>query len=250
MKIESIERHLVEMKENKRAWEEKPLLRAAYADFYRAIMKRLSSLPGETLELGSGIGAFKAFMPYCVTSDIFDNPWVDRIESAYSLSLPDSSCANVIMFDVFHHLAYPGSALLESARVLKRGGRLIIFDQYFSLFGFFVYGLFHHEPVGFFRPITWLRGDARDPDERYYAATGNATRVFKTRSPFYTDIETSWRVIERRKFSALSYILSGGFSKPTLYPTWMLPALRLAERALDLFPLLFATRYIVVLERK
>ena len=225
-------------------------MRAAYAAFYAAIIKRLKHGAGATLELGSGIGAFKQVCPSCVTSDLFDNPWVDRNESAYALSFSAGSCTNIIMFDVFHHLAYPGSALDECDRVLEAGGRLIIFDQYFSLFGFFVYGLFHHEPIGFWKDIRWLKEPGQDPDERYYAATGNATRVFGAFSPFRDVVEKKWRIVERRKLSALSYLLSGGFSKPSLYPSSLLPLLRVVERLLDLFPPLFATRYLIVLEKK
>jgi hypothetical protein len=49
--------------------------------------------------------------------------------------------------------------------------------------------------------------------------------------------------------SAIAYAASGGFSKPQLYPTAALPVIRKFEKALDLFPALFATRLLVILEK-
>ena len=251
MRIAPIDQHLIEMKENFKSWNTKPLLRLSYERFYKEITESLqTTMPGATLELGSGIGAFKVFYPSCITSDIFDTPWVDKVESSYRLSFEDESCANVVMFDVFHHLAYPRMALADCRRVLKTGGRLIIFDQYISLFGLFVYGLFHHEPLGLFQNIEWSEKSVADPDGQYYAATGNATRVFRTSSPYMPDILDGWIVVRQRKFSAISYILSGGFSKPSLYSKSFLPALLFIEKILDIFPSLFATRTIIVLEKK
>lgn len=251
MHTTNIDQHLIEMKENFNSWNAKPLLRLAYGRFYKEIIESLqTALLGPTLELGSGIGAFKTFHPSCITSDIFNTPWVDRVESAYHLSFEDESCANVIMFDVFHHLASPRTALADCRRVLKRDGRLIIFDQYISLFGLFVYGLFHHEPLCLFKKIEWSEESSADQDRWYYAATGNATRVFRRSSPYMKDILADWRIVRQRKFSAISYILSGGFSKPSLYPKSFLPVLLFIEKILDIFPTLFATRTIVVLEKK
>lgn len=116
--------HSIEIYENRRAWERKPVLRAVYADLYRPIAANLAPKDGNSrnLELGSGMGNVKQFIPDCLTSDIFPNPWLGRVESAYSLSFPDGGLSNMILFDVWHHLEYPAYALEEAARVLKPGG--------------------------------------------------------------------------------------------------------------------------------
>lgn len=247
----SIDQHNIEIEENLAAWNKKPLLRNIYAGFHARILKNLNkNVDGEVIELGSGIGNFKSAYPTCITTDIFSNPWIDRVESAYCLSFGANSVSHIILFDVFHHLAYPGSALLEAKRVLVRGGRVIIFDPYISLFGLFVYGLFHHEPVALFEKIEWLSPKNKNPDEVYYAAEGNATRIFGIKSHFKKEISTDWNIVKIEKFSALSYILSGGFSKPALYPSFLLPVLRALEKVLDIVPPLFATRVLVVLEKK
>ena len=64
-----------------------------------------------------------------------------------ALTFADESVANLILFDVWHHLEYPGTALAEFQRVLAKGGRLVIFDPAMGLLGRAVYGLCHHEPL-------------------------------------------------------------------------------------------------------
>ena len=56
-------------------------------------------------------------------------------------------------------------------------------------------------------------------------------------------------MIKAQQISAIAYAASGGFSKPQLYPTAALPLLRKLETILDLFPILFATRLLVILEK-
>jgi hypothetical protein len=107
------ELHLVEIRRNQEAWERKPLLRVVYGQFYARIRENLAPVPGLIVEVGSGIGAAKAFIPECITTDIFHNPWIDRRENAYSLSFRTGTVSNLILLDVFHHLQFPGTALSE-----------------------------------------------------------------------------------------------------------------------------------------
>lgn len=246
----TIEQHNIEIQKNLESWQRKPLLQKIYKEFYDLILEWVrKDLKGEVVELGSGIGNFKSVYPKCIATDIFPNPWIDQVESAYKLSFQNNSVSNLILFDVFHHLAFPGSALEEARRVLVEKGRVIIFEPYISMFGLIVYGALHHEPVGLFKKINWFN-KAENPDEKYYAAQGNATRIFCGLSEFKKEISINWNVIKIKKMSALSYILSGGFSKPALYPNSFLPAIRFVEKVLDLLPAVFATRMMVVLEKK
>jgi SAM-dependent methyltransferase len=240
--------HLIEILQNNEIWRKKAILRQAYALLYRQIWAQLSPVEGPIVELGSGIGVVKEFLPNCVTTDIFPNPWLDRLENAYGLSFANSSISNLILFDVFHHLEWPGSALKEFERVVKEQGRLILMEPGFGLLGKFVYGNFHHEPLGFGQAISWDRPAAHgDSAGSYYAAQANAWRLFRLgegagRLP-------EWKTILVRPLAALSYVGSGGFSRPSLYPSFLFPVVRFFDRIADFLPSLFATRLLVVLER-
>ena len=246
-----IEQHNIEIQRNLEIWNKKPLLRLIYKNFYSEILKFIDkNISGKVVEIGSGIGNFKSVYPDCIATDIFPNPWIDKVESAYSLSFPNNSISHLILFDVFHHLAFLGSALREFKRVLADEGRVIIFEPYISPLGFFVYGIFHHEHIGLFKKINWINSKDENLNAEYYAAQENATKIFGKNSKWKKEILKDWNIIYNKKYSAISHILSGGFSKPSLYPAGTLPFMQKIEKILDLFPFLFATRVMVVLEKK
>jgi Methyltransferase domain len=245
----SIEQHLIEMRSNEAAWRQRPLLRKVYGHFYELIFRALAPIPGPIVELGSGIGAVKEFIPTCITTDIFPNPWLDQQENAYALTFADSSLSSLILLDVFHHLVYPGTALEEFYRVLCAHGRVIILEPAMSLLGKLIYGLFHHEPLGLAKPISWFAPDGVDPKETgYYAAQANASRVFLGKE--FKGALSSWDIPVLESLTDIAYAASGGFSKPQFYPSSLLPVIRAFEKVLALWPDLFATRLLVVLEKK
>lgn len=234
---------------NSEYWNRKPLLRTLYGDFYRLIARKLSNLPdGKTVELGSGLGNIREVIPDCLRTDLFPNPWIDQVENAYQLSFADDSVSDLILTDVFHHLKYPGTALKEFSRVLRNGGHVVMLEPCMSALGLLVYGVLHDEPIAVTNVIEWEAPEGWSPENiDYYAAQGNATRIFVGRA--FRSKLNDWRRVETTRLSAIAYAASGGFSKPQLYPTSALPLIKKFERLLDLFPALFATRLLVVLEK-
>ncbi len=246
-----LEQHNKEIQENLDSWNKKPLIRDIYKGFYTLVLQYIQEdTDGEIIEVGSGIGNFKSVYPKAIATDLFPNPWIDRVESAYHLSSKDSSVSNLVIFDVLHHLKCPGLALQEFRRVLKSKGRAIIFEPYVSLLGLIVYGIFHHEPIGLGKKIDWMGTHGENPDTAYYAAQGNSARIFRKNSFWRKEIEKDWNIVIIKKLSALSYVLSGGFSKPALYPRSYLPFMRKIDFVLDFLPWIFATRVLIVLEKK
>jgi SAM-dependent methyltransferase len=239
--------HNQEIHENREHWKRKPLLQKVYGQYYREIAKRIDpTLPGLIVELGSGMGNIKEHVPTCVTTDVFSNPWLDRVENAYAMNFSDGAIGNLILFDVWHHLQYPGAALREFARVLRRRGKLIIFDPAMGILGKFVFGRFHHEPLGLNEEIHW-EPPSGACDSGYYAAQGNASRIFG--SGEFEEKLAAWEIVEIRHFSGLAYLASGGFRGPQLYPTALLPLMNGIDVFLSRFPKL-ASRMLVVMKKR
>jgi SAM-dependent methyltransferase len=246
---QDIVEHQRQIEENLRYWEAKPVLREIYRDFHRLLARYLSEVPGETVEIGSGIGNIKEVIPHCVRTDIFPNPWNDRQENIYRLSMADSSVANLILFDVFHHLEHPLDALDECRRVLHAGGRLLVFDHAMSVAGFLLSKFVHHERAGFLKSYS-LRADgaSRLDAPRYYADHANAHRIFEQR--FEELLQPVWRRVAVVRLPAIKWLLSGGYRGPSMVTAGNKQTLDRLERMTSCFPLAFALRLLVVLERQ
>lgn len=245
-----IAQHNREIHENAERWKNKPLLRGIYANFYAQIARRIQrQQPGLIVELGSGIGNLKQAIPECIATDLFENPWLDQVENAYSLSFKDGSVSNLIIFDVWHHLQYPGVAMREFNRVLKPQGRLIILDPAMGLMGRLIYGLFHHEPLGMNDPIEWdPPAGLKIEDFPYFAAQARAWRMFRPTA--LPPQMAGWRKEEVVFWSSLDYLASGGFRGPQAYPLAAWPLVRGIDKILSLCPWLFAARMLVVLSKQ
>lgn len=237
----------LEIESNKKIWERKTLLRKIYYDFYEKIRDNLSPIDCGILEIGSGIGSIKTVIPEVILTDVVFTPYIDFVQSAYNIAVKDGSLSNIILFDVFHHLKYPLQAFKEFYRVLKKKGRVIIFEPFISYLGFLVYGLFHKEPIKWREKIEWNPQILPNSLE-YYSAQGNATRIFSKKE--YNLPSEFWEIITLERYSAISYILSGGYSGPQLYPPYFYNFFKYIDKFFDLFPRLFATRMLVVIEKK
>lgn len=223
-------------------------MRRAYREFYELINFHIRrDIPGDIVELGSGMGKIKEIIPDCICSDITENPWIDWRENAYQLTFHDSSVSNLILFDVFHHLAYPGDALNEFHRVLTTSGRVIFFEPDVSILGLLVYGLFHPEPIGLLNKIEWNAPQQSQRDYGYYASQGNAWRIFSGRR--YSTLLRGWNLVGLNRYSSIAYLASGGFTGPQLYPYSCYGFMKKIECVCDYFPPLFSTRMLVVLEK-
>ncbi|MCB1103225.1 MAG: methyltransferase domain-containing protein [Opitutaceae bacterium] len=245
-----LEQHNIEILLNRETWQRKPMLREVYHRFYQLISRRLDpSMNGAIVELGSGMGCIKEVIPQCITTDVFPNPWLDRQENAYALNFADGSVSHLILFDVWHHLRYPGTALKEFNRVLPRGGRVILFEPAASWLGRFVYHFFHHEPVAIHEPITWEAPtgfSAADAD--YYAAQSSATRLFWWNEG--RERLQGWKIREIAPITSFDYFASGGFSGPQLGGRFLHGLMRILDRVTSPFPRIFAARLLVVLEKE
>jgi SAM-dependent methyltransferase len=234
--------HQAEIERNLRAWHGKPLLQKIYAGFYQRILGLIDpALPGRVVEIGSGIGNLKAHLPQALTTDLFPNPWLDLVCDGYELPFRPGTLSHLVLFDVFHHLRAPNAFLREARRVLGPAGRLILFEPYISWGSWPAYGWFHHEPVAW-RDRVNLAGMLPRPRD-YYAAQGNATRLFfRKEIPGWPE---GWTVFHAEAFSCFAYLLSGGYGKPAMYPARWVEAIQRCEANLSRWPRVFGGRCLV-----
>src|SRR5215831_7516816 len=139
-------RTLVRFEKHRRAWDANPALRTLYADWYDRIGR---ALPPETLgkrvELGSGPGFARAFIPALMLTDLVKAPWHDREVSAEALPFGDGTLGALVLFDVLHHLPAPVRFFSEATRVLRPGGRVVMCEPYVGPLSYPVYKFLHEE---------------------------------------------------------------------------------------------------------
>ena len=237
-----LEQHQKEIQKNLLAWNERPLLREIYAGFYRRIIRLIDQTqPEPIVEIGSGIGNLRSHLSRAICTDLFPNPWLDLACDGYNLPFADHSVSHLILFDVFHHLGAPKAFLHEAQRVLTKSGRLILSEPFISASSYPIYGLLHHEPVGLGKKINF--SDDLEGVHSYYAAQGNATRLFFRNE--FPEWFGPWNVFHRESYACFSYFLSGGYSKPRLYPRFFYSTLCKCDEKLSRWPRLFGGRCLI-----
>lgn len=240
-----LDQHQIEIQHNLEAWQRKPLLQELYRGFYERILSLVDPrLPGRVVEIGSGIGNLKAHFPAAIGTDLFPNPWLDIACDGYELPFRSGSLSHLILFDVFHHLEAPNAFLGEARRALTSGGRLILFEPYVSLVSMPAYAWFHHEGTGRKKPINLAASLPRPRD--YYTAQANATRLFFRREK--PDWPEHWMIVKAQAFACFSYLLSGGFSKPAMYPAKCVRLMQNLDALLSKWPRVFGARCLIALE--
>lgn len=231
--------------EHERAWNERPLLRRIYGEWFDLIASKLASVPGETVELGSGIGRLRDHVMGLVTSDVEPTPWADRVVDAESLPYGEGEVANLVLVDVFHHLPRPAAFLDEARRALAPGGRVVMLEPYCSPLSSLAYRL-HHERLEL-DADGFAETESADPLDANLAQT---TLAFFRQRAEHGRRWPELPIVEQRLLSLLVYPLSGGFTRRPLLPSALYRPFSALERALSPFLRLAAFRCLVVLERQ
>lgn len=205
-------------------------------------------MPGTTLELGCGCGNFKEFLPSCFAFDIQQAPWLDVVADAHELPCADKSVRNIVLIDVFHHLADPRRFLAEVERVLAPGGRLVMVEPAITPLSWFFYRFFHAERVDL--SVDPLAVDDETKKDPYDANQAVPTLLFDTRTDLLREEVPRLKILRKSFLSLLAYPLSGGFRRWGLVPKAVAPSLlRLEERLLPVLGKWMAFRMFVVVER-
>lgn len=233
---------------HRRIWEAKPAFREVYTDCYRRLAT--AAAPGPSLEIGGGIGNLRQFLPELVSVDIQFSPWLDCVADAHQLPFRAASFANVVLFDVLHHLQYPGRFLAEAARLLKPGGRALVLEPAITPLSFPFYNWLHQEPVDMTAdPLDPWPGQQRKEDP-YLSNQAVPSLLFARGKDYLRQAAPGLRQVSCTHFAFFAYPLSGGFKPWSLLPAGLTRPLLSLERKLEpMLGRLAGFRLLTVLER-
>jgi len=204
---------------------EKRLLREVYHEWYRFLIDQLPAGDLPVLELGSGAGFFKEYLPDVSTSDVVQTTGVDRIIDAHNMPFENQSLRTIVMVDVLHHLCEPRKFFAEAARCLVPGGKIIMVEPWNTVLSSLVWGKLHHEP---FRPraATW-----EFPTSGPLSGANGALPwiLFQRDRRQFQQEFPEFRVDVLRPAPFLRYPLSGGVSMRSFVPDWTAPVWRAVD---------------------
>lgn len=233
--------------EHRTIWQEKPVLRTIYTDYYRQIVTHC--VPGRALEVGGGSGNLKEFLPDVVSTDIVPASWLDAAADAQALPFADKSFTNIVMVDVLHHVERPIRFFKEASRVLRDGGRLVLLEPGISPASSLFFRLFHPEPV--IMSADPLEDGALDPARAPFDANQAIPTLLMTRHRRrFQAAFPELRIQDVFWLSLFAYPLSGGFRSWSLVNASMAKRiLSLEERIAPLLGRLFGFRILIVITR-
>ncbi|MBS0185401.1 MAG: class I SAM-dependent methyltransferase [Proteobacteria bacterium] len=236
------------LKDHLLRWQEKPVLREIYNDFYRRILENMVS--GKTLEIGAGTGNLKEFFDFVISTDIISSAWVDCVCDAQIFPFQEKSFDNIIGVDVLHHIERPLDFFYEAQRILKNSGRIILLDPAITPLSWAFYHFLHEEPVILSdKPLEAKTSfKERLPFDANQAIP---TLIFGKYRRMFEALFPSLKVIKKEYLSLWCYPLSGGFKKWSLIPSKGINSFLKFERKLEPFlGKLLGFRLMIVLEKK
>jgi SAM-dependent methyltransferase len=248
------QRTLARFDQHRQAWNSNRALRICYREWYGLIRENLPARDqGPWIEIGSGPGFAKEFIPDLMLTDIVQAPWHDRQASAEALPFEAGSVGALVLFDVLHHVAFPARFFAEAERVLCPGGRIVLMEPYVSPVSHFVYNRFHEEPAILsadpFAPACPASDEAKDPFNSNQAIPTllfcrDHVRRFKLTFPRLV-------VTRLRRLAGVAYPATGGLNRGPFLPFPLWRALYSVERLLpEVAFRLFGFRMLVVIEKR
>lgn len=203
----------------------KRFLRQIYQEWYAALAGAVPAGAGAVLELGTGAGFLRDYIPGLITSDVLPLAGIDRVVDARALPFPAASLRAVVMTNVLHHLPDPRQFFAEAARCVRAGGVVAMIEPWNTPWARWVYRTLHHEPF--------------EPDAPHWEcpATGPLSGAngalpwimfARDRARFEHEFP-QWQVAAVERFMPFRYLLSGGVSLRNLAPAWSYRACRWLE---------------------
>lgn len=207
--------------------QDKAFLRALYAEWYERIIEVLP-WRNDVLELGSGAGVLKDFLPNVITSEAFTTSGVRLIADACHLPFRDKSLAAIVMTDVFHHIPDVRRFLVEATRCIRSGGKIVMIEPWRTPWSEWIYRNLHSEP---FSPGSEWEFPRTGP---LSGANGALPWiVFQRDRALFEEQHPQWSINRIVPMMPLSYLLSGGVSMRSLVPGWAYRPIRAVEQIVN-----------------
>ena len=170
------------------------------------------------IEVGSGAGFSKEYIKNknFKLTDLGNGNHLDfKNIDAQNTGFPEGSFDYVIASNMIHHIPFPIKFFKETNRILKKGGRLIIFESYCSLFFQLATILMKHEGFDFTLNVWDEKNPKSDENNAWHGNIAVPHLIFDDKEKFNDNLGNYFDVHYEELTECLIFINSGGVTSKT-----------------------------------
>ncbi len=172
------------------------------------------------IEVGSGAGFTREFIENknLKLTDLGDDDHLDfKNIDAQRTGFKDESFDFVISSNMIHHIPYPIKFFKEMNRILKKEGKLIIFESYCSITFQIITILMKHEGFDFTLNV-WDEENAKsDEDNAWHGNIAVPHLIFDDKKKFKENLDEYFKINYEKLTECLIFLNSGGVTSKTKY---------------------------------
>ena len=175
----------------------------------------------KTLSIGSRVGnevlAIKSYGCECVGIDLV--PYKELVVKGdmHNLNFNDNTFDYVIASNMIHHVPYPIKFFKEINRILKKDGKLIIFDSYCSILLQLVMILMKHEGFDFTINVWDAKNPKSDEQDVWDGNIGVTNLIFDNKDEFNKNLGDIFSIEHEKLTECFIFLNSGGVTSQTFY---------------------------------
>ena len=208
------------------------------------------------IEVGSGAGFSKDFIKNknFKLTDIGEDDHLDfKNIDAQSTSFESESFDYVIASNMIHHIPFPIKFFKEMNRIIKKGGKLIIFESYCSLIFQLATIIMKHEGFDFTLDVWDEKNPKSDEKNAWHGNIAVPHLIFDDKAKFEKNLGKYFKIEYEKLTECFIFLNSGGVtSKTKCIPlnNFFLNLLNKIDRILvRLFPKIFCMGRRIVLKK-
>ncbi len=209
------------------------------------------------IEVGAAAGFSKKFIK-CKNFKISDFSSHDHLDykniDAHNTNFEDNKFDFVISSNMIHHLAFPMKFFDEMHRILKKKGKLIIFDAHCSLILQIVLIIMKHEGFDFTKNVWSLDDPASKNKDLWEGNSAIPFLIFNDQNLFKEKLGEKFEIKYLVTCECLLFLNSGGVTSKTFYIPLNIFFLKIIKNIDNFltrfFPKIFALGYKIVLEKQ
>ncbi len=172
------------------------------------------------IEVGAAAGFSKKFIQ-CKDFKISDFSNHDHLDykniDAQNTKFESDSFDFVISSNMIHHLPYPLNFFDEMHRILKKKGKLIIFDAHCSVLLQLVLILMKHEGFDFTKDVWSTNEPATDKDDLWAGNSAIPYLIFENEKKFNLHLGKKFKLKYKKLCECTLFLNSGGVTSKTFY---------------------------------